>query len=491
MNGTSAFTAPYAATGLASDPAVRTQPGWPAPTNAARASTTRTAFTGYDLIVLATLIAQTWALIRVPFLPIAISSALSIALVVVAPKYFLNSLSLVVRVPFLAALMIVYMFQATGDSFLKLPFYYAAAATARQFIGMSTIVSFLGYLLSHPARPRRFLGVLLVLLAGSQIWYFCELRMPERFIPIRAQLYADIYLEESYEKSLSALTIARGFCTGLTPRQHGLGYVSCGALAYASFGLMLASRGRVRLANVLLFFLAALSLATLYYSLQRSAVLGAVAGLGLLYMGPFKVSISARLPFVLLLIAAAVAAITPTAVSDSSSIPSDIITKSINAKDYGFRIGMQLQALKLTAQCPLGLRVSGKTWAEDGFLPVAERYDLGGLKPIAPHNGYISVLLNYGWVGAALVLTFLGSAARTIVRIVRQPADTPGLPATTAAVVAVSAFGLLFIQSMFHNASVMNREPVCVAFVTLLGYLAVFRLVGRRSRIPQESGTPA
>ena len=107
MNGTSAFTAPYAATGLASDPAVRTQPGWPAPTNAARASTTRTAFTGYDLIVLATLIAQTWALIRVPFLPIAISSALSIALVVVAPKYFLNSLSLVVRVPFLAVLMIV------------------------------------------------------------------------------------------------------------------------------------------------------------------------------------------------------------------------------------------------------------------------------------------------------------------------------------------------------------------------------------------------
>ena len=177
-------------------------------------------------------------------------------------------------------------------------------------------------------------------------------------------------------------------------------------------------------------------------------------------MGPFKVSISTRLPFVLVLIAAAVAAITPPAMSDSSSIPSDIITKSITAKDYGFRIGMQLQALKLTAQCPLGLRVSGKTWAEDGFLPVAERYDLGGLKPIAPHNGYISVLLNYGWVGAALVLTFLGSAARTIVRIVRQPADTPGLPATTAAVVAVSAFGLLVIQSMFHNASVMNREPL-------------------------------
>ena len=448
-------------------------------------------FTGYDAIVLATLVAQTWNLIRVPFLPIAISSALSIALVVVAPKYFLTSLSLVVRVPFLAALMIIYLLQAAGDSFLNLPFYYAAAATARQFIGMSTIISFLGYLLSHPARPRRFLTVLLVLLAGSQIWYFCELRMPDRFIPIRAQLYADTYIEESYERSVSALTIARTFRTGLTPRQHGLGYVSCGALAYASLALMLASRGRVRLANALLLFLAALSLATLYYSLQRSAVLGAVAGLGLLYLGPFKSTLSTRLPFVLLLMAAAVAAIVPAAVSDSSPIRADIVTKSMTAEDYGFRIGLQLQALKLTAQCPLGLRFSNKTWAEDGFLPVAERYDLGGMKPLAPHNGYISVLLNYGWLGAALVLTFLGSAAGTIMRVVRQPADTSGFPAKTAAVIAASAFGLLFIQSMFHNASVMTREPVCMAFVTLLGYLAIFRLVGSRSRRPQESGIPA
>ncbi len=440
-------------------------------------------FTGYDLLVLATLVAQTWALVRVPLLPIAISSALSIAMVVIAPKKFLNALGLVVRVPFLAALMVIFLFQAAGDSFLNLPFYYAAAATARQFIGMSTIVSFLGYLLSNPARPGRFLTLLLVLLGISQIWYFCELRMPDLFIPIRAEVYADVYLEESYEKSLSALTIARGFRTGLTPRAHGLGYVSCGALAYAWLSLMLAARGRRQLGNMLLLILAALSLATLYYSLQRSAVLGAVAGLGLLYLGPFKATLSTRLPMVLLLVAIAVAAIVPVAVSDSSPIRSDIVTKSITAEDYGFRIGMQIQALKLTLLCPLGLRFSGKTWNEDGFLPVAEKYDLGGMVPLAPHNGYLKVLLNYGWIGVGLVLTVLISAARTVLRVVRRPADTPGFPAKTAAVIAASAFGLIFVQSMFHNASVVTREPVCLVFVTLLGYLAVFRLdPGRQSR---------
>jgi hypothetical protein len=475
---------PTYATALAPTAPVWTQNASPSAIGQQAIGRRATGFTGYDLLALATLVAQTWALIRVPLLPIAISSALSIAMVVIAPQKFLNALALVVRVPFLAALMVIFLFQAAGDSFLNLPFYYAAAATARQFIGMSTIVSFLGYLLSNPARPRRFLTLLLVLLGISQIWYFCELRMPELFIPIRAQIYADMYLEESYQKSLSALTIARGFRTGLTPRQHGLGYVSCGALAYASLSLVLAARGRRQLGNALLLILAALSLATLYYSLQRSAVLGAVAGLGLLYLGPFKATLSGRLPMVLLLLAVAVAAIVPVAVSDSSPIRADIVTKAMTAKDYGFRIGLQIQALKLTALCPLGLRFSGKTWNEDGFLPVAERYDLGGMVPLAPHNGYLKVFLTYGWIGAGLVLTVLVSAARTVLRIVRRPADTPGFPAKTAAVIAASAFGLLFVQSMLHNASVTTREPVSLVFVTLLGYLAVFRLGPARHSHP-------
>ena len=443
------------------------------------------AYKGYDFLVLATLVAQTWSLIRVPLLPIAISSALSIALVVLAPKQFLNALTLAVRVPFLASLLIIFVLQAAGDSFLNLPFYYAAAATARQFIGMSTIISFLGYLISHPARPRRFLTLLLALLAGSQIWFFCELRMPDRFVPLRAALYADMYLEESYEKSISALTIARSFRTGLAPRQHGLGYVSCGALAYASLALLLSSRGSVKVANVLLLLLAALSLATLYYSLQRSAILGSVAGLGLLYVGPFKASLSTRIPFVLLLIALAVAAIVPVAVTEADPARADIVSKTMSAEDYGFRISMQIEAVKLTVMCPLGLRFSGKTWAEDGFVPVAERYNLSGMKPLAPHNGYLSVLMNYGWAGALLVVAFLVSAGRTIVRVIRRPADTPGFSSTVGAVVAASCFGLLFIQSMFHNASVVSREPVCLAFVTLLGYLAVYGLGGRERRVTE------
>lgn len=475
MNGAQAPPFPFAAPVLAPSILERHQPVHPPLATDARLAKPRAIFTGYDLLVLASLVAKTWNLIRVPYLPIAISSALAIAMVVLAPKQFLNGLAQTIRIPFLTALLVIFLFQAAGDSFLNLPFYYAAAATARQFIGLSTIISFLGYLISHPARPRRFLTLLLAILAISQIWYFCELRMPDRFIPIRAALYADTYLEESYEKSLSALSIACGFRTGLTPRQHGLGYVSCGALAYASLALMLASRGRVRLANMLLLLLAALSLATLYYSLQRSAVLGAVAGLGLLYLGPFKTTLSTRLPFVLLILASAVAAIVPVAVSDSSPAHADIVSKTMVAEDYGFRIGMQIQALKLTLQCPLGLRFSGKTWEDDGFAVIAERYNLSGMKPLAVHNGYLSVLMNYGWIGAALVFTFLGSAAGTIMRIVRRPLDAPGFPANIAAVVAASCFGLIFIQSMFHNASVMNREPVCLAFVTLLGYLAMYR----------------
>jgi hypothetical protein len=479
-----------ATAGLAPAPAAWTQPVWPNATTDVRRARPKAAFTGYDFLVFATLVAQTWSLIRVPLLPIAISSALSIALVVLAPKQFLNALTLVVRVPFLVSLLIIFLLQAAGDSFLNLPFYYAAAATARQFIGMSTIISFLGYLISHPARPPRFLTLLLALLAVSQIWFFCELRMPDRFIPLRAAMYADMYLEESYERSISALTIARSFCTGLTPRQHGLGYVSCGALAYSWLALLLASRGSVKLANVLLLLLAALSLATLYYSLQRSAILGTVAGLGLLYLGPFKTTLSTRLPFVLLLITLAVVAILPVAVSESNAARADIVSKTMSAEDYGFRIGMQIEAIKLTVMCPLGLRFSGKTWAEDGFLPVAERYNLPGMKPLAPHNGYLSVLLNYGWAGALLVFVFLVSAGRTIVRTVRRPADTPGFSSTAGALVAASCFGLLFVQSMFHNASVVSREPVCLAFVTLLGYLAVYRLRGREQRVT-ESATVA
>jgi O-antigen ligase len=439
----------------------------------------KSVFTSYDLLVLATLVAQTFSLVRVPLLPIAISSALAISLVVLAPRAFLNGLSLVVRVPFLASLMLIFLLQAAGDSFLELPFYYAAASTARQFIGASSLVSFLGYFISHSARPQRFLTVLLTLLAISQIWYFCELRMPDRFIPIRAQLYADLYILESYERSLSALTIARGFRTGLVPRMHGLGYVSCAALAYASLALLLATRWRRTRANIFLLGLAALSLATLYYSLQRSAVLGAIAGLGLLYLGPFKVALAARLPVVAVIIALAAGAILPSAVSEFTKPQTDIISKTLVAQDYGFRLGMQAQALKLVVQCPLGLRASGKTWEEHGYGPVAQRYGLSSGTPLAVHNGYLGVLLNYGWIGAGLVITFLVSAGKTILRVVRHPTATPAFPATVAAAVAATAFGLIFIQSMFHNASVMNREPVSTAFVAMLGYLAVFRLRGR------------
>jgi len=475
MTGSLEYASTIAATGLTIAPRVNTGPALASRSKASPAAYPSAAFTGYDLLALATLIAKTWNLIRVPYLPIAVSSALSIALLILAPKRFFNGLGLAIRIPFLSALLVIYLFQAAGDSFLNLPFYYAAAATARQFIGMSTVVSFLGYLTSHPSRPRRFLTLLLALLAISQVWYFCELRMPDQFIPIRAALYADTYLEESYEKSLSALSIARGFRTGLTPRQHGLGYVSCGALAYASLALMLASRGRARLANVLLLLLAALSLATLYYSLQRSAVLGAIAGLGLLFLGPFKSTLSARLPFVLLLIAVAAVAILPTGITDTNPARADIVSKTMSAEDYGFRIGMQIQALKLTVMCPLGLRFSGKNWEDDGFQKVAERYDLGNMPPLAPHNGYLSVLLNYGWGGAILVGIFLTSAWQTIVQTIKRPAECPAFSAKTCAVLAASAFALIFVQSFFHNASVMTREPVSLAFVALLAYLRLVR----------------
>jgi hypothetical protein len=427
-------------------------------------------------------------------LPITLQTVLGIVLLLTTPDIVLRSLGRAIRQPYFLVFVILTVL-VNFDADVRFGARFGIVATLGRCLSTIVLVSsFIGYCLSHPQRPGRLVNQLLVYLAIAQAWYLGELIVPDLLVPIRTWLYYDQYVLEAFESNVSVQTLTRSSRSGLSPQLHLLGYLSCAALGLTLSSLLCLKLGeRIRQYTLTLVALI-ISVLAVAVNLQRSAALGALLGAGLLTWSPYRGRITARLPFIALLAGLAAAAAVPQIVA-TSSLRQDfenIADKFSSARDYGFRIQMQIEALKLIAQAPFGLEAHGISWEETGLAKAAEATNTKAQKGLAVHNGYLNICLRYGWPGVGLVLVFLWSIGRAIVRCIRTPIDLAGLRAEAAVSIAAASFGLFFVQPMFHNSSLFKSEPASMVFASLLTYClvsrrAIGRVIVRTSAPPRPS----
>lgn len=448
----------------------------------------------YDYFIGLTLASVVLQFGKFGILPITLQTVLGILLLLTTPDLVFRVLGRAIRQPYMLV-FIVLTILVNLDTDLRFGVRFGIAASIGRCLSTVVLVcSFIGYCLSHPQRPRRFLTQLLIYLAITQAWYLGELVVPDLLVPIRTWLYYDKYVLEAFETNVAVATLTRNTRSGLSPQLHLLGYLSCAALGLTLSSLLCLRIGERIRQYILTFVTMLISFLAVSINLQRSAALGAALGVGLLIWSPYRGRLSARLPFIFAIAGIAAAAVVPQIVASSAQRMEfeNIAAKFQSARDYEFRVQMQFEALKLLTQAPLGLEFHGISWNETGLAKAADVTNVKAQKGLAVHNGYLNIGLQYGWPGLALVFVFLWSIGRAIFTCIRQPMDLSGLRAEAVASIAAACFGVFFVQTLFHNSSIFKGEPASMVLGALLAYCMISRdmlkkMAVRRGPAPRPS----
>jgi hypothetical protein len=435
----------------------------------------------YDVFVGVSLAAVLLQIGKLGVLPVTLQTVLGAVFLIVQPGLVGNSIVRCMRQPFMLAFFLLFVVTNLDADFRFGIRFGIMASIGRCVSTLALMAMFVHYCLSHPRRPNRLLGQLVVLLAVAQLWYLGELLLPDVFVPIRTWLYYDWYLLRAYESNVSVATQAASQRTGLAPMLHLLGYLSCAALGF-SLTSMLALRLSERLQNSLgILTLLGTSAITITLNLQRAALVGGFAGSVLLMFSPFRRRLVARLPIVFTAILLMILAILPRILSgvdrriiSSTGEFSHIGEKLQKATDVGFRLRMQVEAIRLIAKAPFGIEYQGISWQDEGLAAVEAATGASG-GGIAVHNGYLSLALQLGWFAVIMSIVFLVSSGRAILRCVRSPIDLPGLRAETMVAIAAACFGLIFVQPFLHHGNIFKREPASLIFTSLLAYCMLGR----------------
>jgi len=445
----------------------------------------------YDVFVGVSLATVLLQIGKLGIFPVTLQTVLGLVILIVQPGVVVNSMLRCLRQPFMLAFCLLYVaITLTPDSRFGIRF-GIVASLGRCVSTLALMAMFVHYCLSHPRRPNRFLSQLAVLLAVAQLWYLGELLLPDVFVPIRTRLYYDWYLLEATESNVTVKKLAATKITGLSPMLHLIGYLSCAALAFSLtsiLSLRLSERFQNSLGMLALIGISALAIAL---NLQRAAMAGGVVGAGLMIFSPFRQRLVARLPIVFGVTLAMVLSLLPRVLismdrraAHSSGDFVHLGDKLQRATDVGFRLQMQIEAIRLIAKAPFGLEYHGISWQDQGLAAAEAATGMSGGN-VAVHNGYLSLALQLGWFAAVMSLVFLVSSGRAIWRCVRSPRDLPGLRAETMVAIAAACFGLIFVQPFLHHSNIFKRESASLVFTSLLAYCMLGRaaLESQTSRV--------
>ncbi len=415
---------------------------------------------------------------KLGFLPVAVQTIASLMVPIFFSGIFLRGLNVCIRVPaflLLILLMLVSALMSEGANLFVMR-YGVVGSVGRVVSRGCASAFFVGYMFSRPRGWRFFLATTLIVLGICQAWYFLELTLQQPFTGARAWLFRDIYLLDAFKANLDPIAFGVRLRTGLVPYLHLLGYVSCGAGVLAAGQLLLrpASQGTSRTLWPAVQLL--ISALVIMLSQQRSAALGLVVG-AVFIAGSGRQRKSAFQAIAVLFVVVAIGwgllsflqSATMQRAPETGHL--SFQDKLQNANDYGLRLRMQLEAIKLILQCPLGLAASGVDWNEAGLAVAAQDANVSLTKELSVHNGYLSYGLQFGWPGIVLVITFLWQTARIVLAMRRLSRFVYDDQAFWSIVIGGAIVGLFFVQAMFHNSSIFKREPTSLVLFCVMIYL--------------------
>jgi len=142
---------------------------------------------------------------------------------------------------------------------------------------------------------------------------------------------------------------------------------------------------------------------------------------------------------------------------DISAANVETMAGKVEKEDSFARISWQVAALRIIAERPSGDMFGELNW-DQAALDQGGDFDIYGGKVKAVHNAYLGNALQYGWLGAALVLMTIWHIFRRLLGRVLDKTYSR-CPSHPYALICVLALISAMVQALFHNANLFTLEP--------------------------------
>ena len=288
---------------------------------------------------------------------------------------------------------------------------------------------------------------------------------PEQFIQLRYALYGKYY-EQLIEEGLFSMPSL--LLAGLTPDPVRFGYqVTAGFLIISLFFIEKHRYWKLFLISASIFVFTALIVIA-----ERSVVAAFVAGfviyIMLLHRRAFTLKKVIRMHLILLLLLGTyillfykMEYILDFNFMESTNRPIKLLHERFGLGDIGIRLGMQLAALEIISEKPLGLFAEGMKEEDWGYLANEKGYevvpDANNIAYALVHNGYLRPIMYFGWIiglGIIFILIYLFRQLKYFkAKIQEEDSERKKYGRAIASVLVA-----LLVQAMFHNYSLFTFE---------------------------------
>ena len=290
----------------------------------------------------------------------------------------------------------------------------------------------------------------------SALWFLGCLLFYDPFMVIRKFVYASFV-----HKYVNGMVLMER-PTGLTFSHHIMGYqMAAGIVLVGCLSITEKSRAWRRLWMLII----PVMILAFFFTDQRStafAIMFAFAGFALLILRRKMQLVTQRLILGVILCVIVLCGINVTSFGNKTF--KKLSTRPTQKSELPSRLGWQIAAAEIVLETPLGMKAEGKSWGAESLRKGADYSAYGG-KVQAVHNGYLLIMLKYGWIGAFFVMVILWFLARNILWITRN-VSTSSVSGGYAIAVTFALIALL-MQPLFHHGSFFKNEPTSCLVLSL------------------------
>jgi hypothetical protein len=299
----------------------------------------------------------------------------------------------------------------------------------------------------------------IILLTVSALWFLAEISIKDPFLKWRLFIYQELYKKDTIDFTLTRC--------GLVSALHLLGYQLSILVPFLLIKLF--GNNRFGFKESLYALSLILSLCALWFSSQRSTVMGVMACLLYFsFQAPALIYKSKKVMRVAIVVLIALIFTTYNFWDRVGLQKKDLINKfntSTIAEDDRFTL--QMSALYIIFDYPLGLKAANLNW-------VQANKERNIRTSIAVHNVYLGLALKGGIIILLLEIVFLFKIVSTCLKKIKFNSTGLGYYYEKDRLMMYgAAISCFLLQPMFHNSGLFifdGSSMVCFAFFLIVKY---------------------
>jgi len=340
-------------------------------------------------------------------------------------------------------------------------------------IGQPSYISLDNYM------PNKLFYYYLVILFLSSIWFLATY-----FSLDLAAIHKQIYYNELLNENLFSYYFQR---SGL----HGNAHIFSYHLTAISMALIILSLFTSGKRLILILILVATTLLCVFLIGQRALTISVIVGMIIVFFRRKEIpAINMKRLLILLCIVPFIIVISDKLIKPISDVATWGLIEKINDKSMQAeawdRILLQGETLKIILEYPQGLILAGADYENTMYDANSSLFATWN-RVIAPHNGFLTPIINYGWFMMLLIIIIVYKIVKICQKLLllnfKEARDVNYLNYFFAIILIA-----LLLNAFGHNATFTNYEPATLIFIffTLRLYSDITQLQSASQAIDME-----